>query len=508
MEKERVEEKCSRLSAEVAKLNKLLDEVNATRSNQMDQVSKLKRKLVDIENKHDGLENEIRAAEALLRERDEELSRLQEDLTVSKMEAGIVFEQKESQISELKKIISELPATPTTLTMCDTPAQNDPTSPTLDFLPRRVNSFAVSTPSNLQAYNFFNFTEDKREDKSTQTIDLELNQLRRNSERMDVVQMRQALEYINTSKNMAMERRNSVSARGSFSGVPPPINYSVLIKQKSKEFEDDSVFKAKRSRVLSKQYGQVSKITEEDPKEYENDEQSRSSEENESFESKVSELLEIKWIEPICVTLEVGSFRAMEDGLILSSFDEEVIPPMCKIDYQLCSKCNQKFYQSSHAKLQSQFHVEIELPKPTVSVKEDNTSLFGQGVDLPNQSDISIDNLVKQISKKRENSLLKKSPPNQSSFSSSPRPPAKSSPNYNSPTSKPLYNTVSPFNPTPKSSSLHPSKSPPKTRINSIIPIKSSRNPSPSNVPITTLANECFLIDRKCKDFIQCPQWH
>jgi len=287
----------------------MLDEMSAQHSKQTEMYKTLMRKLVDKDNQHETLETQLRVAEALLRDRDDELNKLGEELVISKMELGVLCESKDAEISELRKTVllyesslgDSTPKRISNLTLSSTVGiltdmqlhfnEKDVDSPEVKPAPHcnmqslqgaATNGFTLQTGQEFDSRSNINKTHAAEDinipnlasssrslgsgiptptigkansqevlnlnvlvahpsqetfkmvepspppevrpaaaaavapggivikvyepgtvpaaHKSCQTIDLELNQLRRKSERMDAIQLRQVMDYINLSQ--------------------------------------------------------------------------------------------------------------------------------------------------------------------------------------------------------------------------------------------------------------------------------------------------------------------
>ena len=101
-------EKNKWMSEELKNLNIKLDEMCIENKEFVEKLARIASQIIARDNENDKLENELRAAESLLRDRDEGISKLTEQVLLNEMDTELRIENKDIIIQELRKRIETL----------------------------------------------------------------------------------------------------------------------------------------------------------------------------------------------------------------------------------------------------------------------------------------------------------------------------------------------------------------------------------------------------------------
>lgn len=320
-------EKIKRLSEEIKSLDQKLDKLCGENSSLAERHKRQLSLLVLKDISNEKLENDLRATEALLRDKDEEINKLSEQLVISQIETAAEIDKRDLQLQEMKARVSTLEVAvsdkanaanltqPSTMwgAISDDVRQQEDSPVTLHYKQAAGYSIEIDRkchyrgsleahPSNFQIQiphkSHGGPTEDQAEkqdpslaspvskladsevfekdiiselaqnplkmplilnhkqleDKASQTLDIELTQMRRRSERVESLDLKHIIEYIQLSHeyrptasfdcNLADPRGNTTpcdkreparlqenfAKRISLKGaIPDPVNHDILV---------------------------------------------------------------------------------------------------------------------------------------------------------------------------------------------------------------------------------------------------------------------------------------
>lgn len=320
-------EKVKRLSEEIKSLDQKLDKLCAENSSMAEKHKRHLSQLVLKDISNEKLENDLRATEALLRDKDEEINRLSEQLVISQIETAAEIDKRDAQLQEMKARVSTLEVAvsdkanaanltqPSTMwgAISDDVRQQEDSPVTLHYKQPAEYSIEIDRkchyrgsleahPSNFQIQiphkSHGGPTEDQAEkqdpslaspvskladsevfekdiiselaqnplkmpqilkhkqceDKASQTLDIELTQMRRRSQRVENLDLKHIIEYIELSHeyrptasfdcNLAgpgrstspCDKREPARLQDKFAkrislkgAIPDPVNHDILV---------------------------------------------------------------------------------------------------------------------------------------------------------------------------------------------------------------------------------------------------------------------------------------
>lgn len=265
--REKVEDKLKRVLEEQNKLNRMLDSCNSQLEQFQERAKQSHKKIVEAENLIESLERNLRVAESLLREKDEQVNDLSEALVISKVEYKALLEKVDDDPS------NQQPRRISIFLEGNKPLQNVTvgTQDTSTFLAgMEVETLGVvkmlngdpehdyksqhkdrsSEDSNIRVADqvtishFHKFEVNRTRlyaDKAIETLDLSLKKMRRNSNQGGNVELGQVIQYIEMSKDASDIAGTGVSKQGWSQGVLSDAAKRVMRKLGSRTSQDHSL---------------------------------------------------------------------------------------------------------------------------------------------------------------------------------------------------------------------------------------------------------------------------